>query len=98
MASTLASYLNLWLLWRSLRREGIFVRQPGWAKHFARLAIASVALAAVLLIGMSSWPDWSAWSTGVRIERLAVLIFAAGFAYVGALLAAGLRPRDLRGI
>jgi putative peptidoglycan lipid II flippase len=94
----LASYLNLWLLWRSLRREGIFVRQPGWAKHFARLAIASVALAAVLLIGMSSWPDWSAWSTGVRIERLAVLIFAAGFAYVGALLAAGLRPRDLRGI
>ena len=30
LASALASYLNLWLLWRSLRREGIFVRQPGW--------------------------------------------------------------------
>jgi len=97
LASALASYLNLWLLWRSLRREGIFVRQPGWSKHFARLALASAALAAVLLVGVSFWSDWSAWSTAVRIERLTVLIGAAGLAYVGALLAAGLRLRDLRG-
>jgi len=97
LASALASYLNLWLLWRSLRREGIFVRQPGWAKHLARLAIASAALTAVLVIGVLYWPDWSAWTTAIRIERLAVLIFAAGLAYVAALLATGLRPRDLRG-
>jgi len=97
LASALASYLNLWLLWRSLRLEGTFVRQPGWAKHFARLAMASIALVAVLVAGMSFWPDWSAWSTAVRIERLAVLILAAGAAYVGTLLATGLRPRDLRG-
>jgi putative peptidoglycan lipid II flippase len=97
LASSLASYLNLWMLWRSLRHEGIFVRQPGWAKHFARLAIASTTLAAVLVIGMLFWPDWTSWTTVVRVERLAVLILAAGVAYVGTLLATGLRPRDLRG-
>jgi putative peptidoglycan lipid II flippase len=98
LASTLASYLNLWQLWRSLRHEGIFVRQPGWATHFARLAFASAALAAVLLAGVLFWSDWSAWTTVVRIERLTVLILAASAAYVGALLATGLRLRDLRGI
>ena len=46
---------------------------------------------------MSFWPDWSAWTSAVRIERLAVLIVVAGVAYVGTLLAAGFRPRDLRG-
>ncbi|HSC11950.1 MAG TPA: murein biosynthesis integral membrane protein MurJ [Rhodanobacteraceae bacterium] len=97
LASALASYLNLCLLWRSLRLEGILVRQPGWAKHFTRLAAASIALVAVLAAGMALWPDWSSWTTALRIERLAVLILAAGVAYVGTLLATGLRPRDLRG-
>ncbi len=96
LASALASYLNLWHLWRSLRSEGTFVRQPGWAAHLLRLASANAALAAVLRAGMMIWPDWSAWTTGARIEHLTLLIVAAIAVYAGVLYAAGLRPRDLR--
>ena len=73
------------------------MRQPGWTVHFARLALASAVLTAVLLAGVVIWPDWSEWPTAVRAERLLALIAAASVVYVGALLATGLRLRDLRG-
>jgi putative peptidoglycan lipid II flippase len=97
LASTLASYLNLWLLWRALRREGVFVRQPGWGKHLARLATGCAALAAVLLAGIVIWQDWSDWPTLTRVWRLSVLIGAASAAFAAALFATGFRIRDLRG-
>ena len=96
MASALASYLNLWLLWRNLRREGIFARQAGWGMHLVRLAAASVALAGVLIAGMSVWPDWSRWPTSLRVVRLMLLIGAGGAAYVSVLFASGFRVRHLR--
>jgi putative peptidoglycan lipid II flippase len=96
LASTLASYLNLWQLWRALRREGIYVRQPGWGTHLLRLACACAALVAVLIAGVALWPDWSAWPALLRIERLLALIAAAAGVYAGVLFAAGLRLRDLR--
>ena len=96
LASALASYLNLALLWRSLLREGVFVRQSGWRTHFFRLGIACTALIAVLLAGMYVWSDWTAWSTMTRVIRLLILIGVAGAAYVGALFATGFRLGDLR--
>jgi putative peptidoglycan lipid II flippase len=96
LASALASYLNLWLLWRALRREGIFVRQPGWGKHLARLGSACGAMVAVLLAGVLVWRGWSDWPTAIRVLRLAILIAAGGAAFVAVLFACGFRMRDLR--
>jgi putative peptidoglycan lipid II flippase len=96
LASALASYLNLWLLWRSLQRERIFLRQPGWGRHLARLAAACGALVVLLLAGLMFWHDWSDWPTATRVLRLAILIAAAGLAFVGVLFATGFRLRDLR--
>jgi putative peptidoglycan lipid II flippase len=97
LASTLASYLNLWLLWHALRREGVFVRQPGWGKHLLRLGAASLVLMAILVAGVMYWPDWSMWTTSTRVVRLAILIGAASAGYAGILFASGFRMRDLRG-
>jgi len=98
LASTLASYLNLVQLWRALQREGIFVRQPGWAAHLLRLAVASTALTLVLIVAVVCWPDWSTWSNWTRVMRLAAVIGAASVAYVAVLFATGFRMKDLRGI
>jgi len=97
LASTLASYLNLWQLWRALRREGVYRAQPGWSTHLLRLACACAAMALVLVAAHWWWPDWSDWPTATRVWRLLGLIGAAGAVYVSALIAGGLRLRDLRG-
>ena len=96
LASALASYLNLWLLWRALRREGIFVRQPGWGKHLVRLGAACAAMVAVLVTGILIWRGWSDWPTLIRVWRLTVVIGAGAVAFVGVLFACGFRMRDLR--
>jgi putative peptidoglycan lipid II flippase len=97
LSSALASYLNLWLLWRALRRDGIYARQPGWRAHLFRLVAACAALTAVLTAGMLVWPDWSSWPTATRVLRLTELIAAASAAYVVVLFASGFRWADLRG-
>ncbi|MGH8173143.1 MAG: murein biosynthesis integral membrane protein MurJ [Rhodanobacteraceae bacterium] len=96
LASALASYLNLTQLWLALRRDGIYVSQPGWGAHIFRLGVACAAMLAVILFGLWHWSDWSAWSAGTRIVRLAILISAAAGAFVGAMFACGFRLRDLR--
>ena len=89
LSSTLASYLNLWLLWRALRRGGMYTRQPGWGVHLLRLTAACAALTAVLIAGLLVWPDWTVWPAATRALRLIELIAAAGAAYVVALFACG---------
>src|SRR5437764_10442769 len=77
LASSVASYLNLWLLWRGLRRDGIYQREAGWALHLGRLVAACLALIGVLAAGLWLWPEWSAVPTLIRALRLALLIGAA---------------------
>ena len=95
-ASALASYLNLWLLWKHLARAGVYERQPGWATHVFRLGAACVAMIVVLAVGVYLWPDWTQWPTATRAFRLAAVIAAAAAAYLGVLFVTGFRLRDLR--
>jgi putative peptidoglycan lipid II flippase len=97
MASALASYLNLAMLWRALRREGIYVREPGWARFTVRLLLACAAMVVVLLAGRWLWPDWSVGAF-TRIWRVGVLVGAGGLAYASVLVALGFRIRELRGV
>ncbi|HXE79036.1 MAG TPA: murein biosynthesis integral membrane protein MurJ [Rhodanobacter sp.] len=97
MASAVAAYVNLWLLWRWLRRAGVYQLQGGWARHLGRLGLACLAMVVVLLLGRWWWP---LWTHGVpvltRLWHLAVLVAAGGGVYIAVLLALGMRPRDLR--
>ena len=96
LASAIASWLNLALLWRALRRDGIYRRQPGWGAHLLRLGAACVAMALVLAIGLHHWPDWGAWSPLRRVVRLGVLVAAGGGTFLAVLVACGFRLRHLR--
>lgn len=98
IASSLSSYVNFVLLWRWLRRDGVYQRAPGWARHWLRLGLACAAMIAVLLAGLWLWPDWSGVSVPTRLWHLAVLVTAGSASYLATLLVLGFRLRDLRGV
>lgn len=98
IASTLSSYLNFILLWRWLKRAGVYSPKPGWAQHWLRLTLACAAMVSVLLVGRWFWSDWVGAPLFTRGWHLLVLVLAGGAAYVATLFASGLRPRELRGV
>jgi putative peptidoglycan lipid II flippase len=96
LASALASYLNLAMLWRWLRRAGVYDRQPGWTRFLLRLLVACVAMTLALLAGLHWAPDFTAVGLWSRVAWLAVLVAGGAAVYFAAMLAMGFRLRDLR--
>lgn len=96
LATGLAGLINPWLLWRALRRQGVYRASAGWGRHLARLLLACTAMAATLLLlarGVGVWGDLH----GLARWGMVLLTVAAGAATYGiALLAMGWRPSELR--
>ncbi len=99
IASSLSNYLQFVLLWRYLKRAGVYRRQAGWGRHWLRILCASLALVLVVGAGLWFWPwhQWTQEAVTVRMWKLAALVAAGGIAYVGTLFGMGFRGRDLRG-
>lgn len=97
IASALASYVNLGLLWRWLRRDGVYQPQPGWRYFTLRLVLACAALCAVVIAGLHWAPDFTAAPVAQRLAWLLGLVAAGVAAYGATLVAMGWRLRELRG-
>ena len=98
IASSVSNYLQFALLWRYLKRAGVYQHQPGWVRHWLRIGVSCAALLAVVGAGLWFWP-WQQWTHErilVRVWKLVALVCAGGLAYVAALYATGFRTRDLR--
>ncbi len=94
LAIGLGACLNAGLLYRHLRKQGIYHPQPGWGAFAAKVAGAVGVMAAVLhfSMGAASWWLESGWQA--RVPAIAGLV-ALGAAVYGACLAAlGFRLRD----
>ncbi|RLU00900.1 murein biosynthesis integral membrane protein MurJ [Ketobacter sp.] len=96
LATTLSAAVNAGLLWRGLRREGVYQVQPGWWRFLLRLGVASALMVAVIMLLNKDLAQWLAWGWPQRTAHLALLVGAGAGAYFGVLLAAGMRLRDLR--
>jgi len=96
MASALASYVNLALLWYWLRRAGVYVRQPGWGRHLGRLGASCAVMISVLVLGLYLAPAWPGMDAHHRVYWLLALVAAGGASYLATLFAMGFRLRELR--
>ncbi len=95
LASVFSNYLQFALLWHWLKQAGIYQRQPGWRRHWLRLALSCALMVLVLVTGCYLWPHWSQVSVVVRAWHLAVLVVTGLLAYLGSLWACGWRLREL---
>jgi len=94
LAVGLGACLNAGLLFRMLRRHGIYRPQPGWAAFFGRVA-ASVCLMALALHFAMGETRWWLSAPGLhKVPALAGLVLLGAAVYGGSLLALGIRVRD----
>lgn len=96
LATALAGTVNAWLLWRYVRAQALYTRQPGWARFALGIAAASVAMVALLVTAKHAVGPWSALPTTARVVHLVWTIGAGAAVYGLTLVAFGLRPRHLR--
>lgn len=92
----LAACLNAGLLYRGLRRAGIYEPMPGWWVFLLKLGIALAVMSAVLILGYRDDAFWLEQALAARALHLGLLIGGAGLAYGGTLLLLGFRPKDFR--
>ena len=92
----LAACLNAGLLYRGLRRSGIYQPQAGWLGFYLRLGVALAAMGAALWF--ASGPDayWLTTGLGQRILHLSALVGLGGAVYFATLWLCGFRLRDFR--
>jgi putative peptidoglycan lipid II flippase len=96
VSTGLAALVNSSLLFRGLRRDGIYRPSPAWRKLLPRIALASVAMAAFLWWISGDWDAWTGWSAPRRAVWLGISVIGGAAVYFGVLGLAGMRPRDLR--
>jgi putative peptidoglycan lipid II flippase len=95
LATGIAAALNAGLLYRGLRRGGIYAPGPGWAWLAGRLVLANVIMAGCIAWLAGDLSSWLGAPWHERALRLALCVGGGLLAYVAALLAVGLRPHHL---
>jgi putative peptidoglycan lipid II flippase len=94
LAISLGACLNAALLYRHLRRQGIYAPQPGWGGFAFRvfLAVAIMSLALHAAMGPAQW--WLAASWQAKVPALAGLVLLGAAGYGACLYALGFRLRQ----
>ena len=95
LATSLAAFLNAGLLYRGLRRNGVYRPAPGWGRFWVRVVVANGAMVTVLMTMMPVTAQWQKWEVLSRATHMAILIGAALAAYTLTLLIVGIRPHHL---
>ncbi|RMG36674.1 MAG: murein biosynthesis integral membrane protein MurJ [Gammaproteobacteria bacterium] len=96
LATSLAAYLNAWLLWRGLVKAGRYTARPGWRGLVAKVVLACSGMALVLHWGAGALSGWFEASHTERALRLGGWVLAGVTAYFGILFSSGVRPTLLR--
>ena len=95
LATALSATLNAALLFRMLRREGVYAPEPGWARLTMQVGLANGAMAAVLWFGVEDLAVWFEWGGLTRVGVLMAWIGIAAVVYFLVLWLTGVRFKTL---
>jgi len=94
LAIGLGACLNAALLYRVLRRTGVYEPQPGWPLFLLKVAAAVGFMAIVLFTTMGESIWWLAAPWQRKVPAVLGLVLLGTLAYGGCLALFGFRPRD----
>ncbi len=95
LATSMGAFVNAGLLYRRLRRDGVYRPLAGWGRLGLQVTMASIAMATVLLWLSGDLANWFAMDLWARIILLVEVILAGGATYFAVLFLCGVRPRHL---
>jgi putative peptidoglycan lipid II flippase len=96
-ATTCSALLNAGLLYRGLRRSGVYQPVAGWRRLGFQVVVGVALMAGFLVWLESKLGDWLAQSVWDRAVWLGVSVAGGALVYFGGLVIAGLRPNQLHG-
>lgn len=97
LATAIAAYYNAFMLYWGLRKQGVYIHQSGWLSFFIKIIAANAALAGLIYWLMGNAEQWLSWASQERILWLSLIVVSGMTIYAAVLLAAGLRPKHLKG-
>lgn len=92
----LAAVFNSILLFRGLKKAGVYRPAPGWGAYVARVLAAAAAMAAAVSWIAGGMQRWLAMDALERVTQLALCIVAGMVVYFGLLWIMGLRWAEFR--
>ncbi|MCW8888045.1 MAG: murein biosynthesis integral membrane protein MurJ [Gammaproteobacteria bacterium] len=95
LATSLAAFVNAGLLFRYLRREGIYRAEAGWGLFVFRLLAANGFLIGMIYWIISDLSLWLEWGMLDRVLQLLLIIAVSVIGYLAALYLVGIRPQTL---
>ncbi len=95
LATSLSSFLNAVLLYRILRRDGVYRPRSGWGGLCSRVVVANGVMAALLYWGTSDLSAWFGWSGLERVGQLTLWVGLGAVAYFAVLWLSGVRFKSL---
>jgi putative peptidoglycan lipid II flippase len=95
VSTSISSVVNTVLLWRGLRKDGVYSASSGWPALLVRIVAANGVMAAALWWLAGDLQGWVDASTLERVGRCALCVGAGAAVYFAALYLFGLRYRHV---
>lgn len=96
LATSCSACLNAALLYRGLRRDGVYTPGPDWKVLLARVFVATTAMVVLLWYFRGSLAQWLALDWAGRSLRLGTLIIGGMLTYFTVLVMLGFKSWHLR--
>jgi putative peptidoglycan lipid II flippase len=91
-----SAFVNAWLLWHGLKRDGVFKPSSKWRALLPRVLLSSAVMAALLWWLAADISVWLAMPFWLRLLKCLGAVGLAALVYFGMLLVLGFRAHDLR--
>ncbi len=98
LSTGLSAIINATLLYRGLRRQGVYAPSAHWRQLLPQVAFASAAMAGFLWWISGDWTAWTGWRASARALQLALCVGGGAGVYFLALWITGARLRDLKSL